>query len=396
MGFISSRLTKLAGISIALFFIGLATWLIMLGIGQPAWGILISDYLYFAGITQGALAIAVILRITSAGWSAKFFRLAAALALSFFPIGIGMLMAIFAARNHIFYWYDGSHDNFWYNPFFFFIRTFVPFLVFYTLARRLLRRSTSTEAVATHRDTDPAGSLNNRLLVTGFFLLLSFVFYQTMIAWDFSMLLNKHFADTAYSVVFGVSSVLGGIALLIVIMSLSMNFLGTTAFSSEQIRNMAQLMLGITILWFYIWYTQFFNIWFVNLPEETEPIYLRIFHGYGGVFGFSIFFAAVIPFFSLIFKKVRESRLAVTVIACSILLGLWLDRYLMAVPALAKDGKIADIPLLHPVNILFTAGILGAIIFVFTRLVGTHGSIVPQTEEEVEDDPLIAHVTGWQ
>lgn len=381
------RLATVTGVSMVSIFLGVAVWFPSFTVGKPLWGILLTDFLYFASITQGALAITIILRVASARWSAYFYRLALATALAFSPAGLIMLLQIFIAKNDIFYWAEEAHTSPWFNAPLFFSRHLVLFILFYLIVGKLWWIS---------RDAGLGKLLNNRLLVTGFIFLIVFVAYETILSWDFGMTLNKGFADTAYAVIFILGSVYAGTALLVILMAAAKKYLGAQVFDHRQFESLAQVLLALSIFWFYVWYTQFFSIWFVNLPEETEPIYLRIFHGYGYIFFPSITLISVIPFLALIFKKVRDSVAGVSMVSASILIGFWLDRYLIVIPSLIKEEKITQTAMLHPVNVFFTLGVIGGITLVFIRLLRAYPMTIPIEHHEAARDPIIAEPTGWQ
>lgn len=159
---------------------------------------------------------------------------------------------------------------------------------------------------------------------------------------------------------------------------------------------MGQLILGLSIFWTYAWYIQFFSIWFANLPEEFEPVYLRIFGGYMGSYVSYVVLMGAIPFFGLILKKVRESVVGVTIVSGAIIIGAWLERYVMTVPALVHEETAASLPIVHPINILFTLGILALFLLLVLIEVRRRHEILPETSEELASETLITDPMGWQ
>jgi hypothetical protein len=352
--------------------------------------ILLTNFIYLVGLTQGALAIAVILRLTSARWSAHFYRLAITLALAAFPLGLLMMLLIFAAQGSLLYWI-GYGDKLWHNQLFFMARNLVPFLLFYLAAGRLWLTGNGPVREAWRT----AETLNNRLLVTGFWLLLSFVAYQTIASWDLGMILNYHFVDTLYSVFFILGSVYGGTALLVVAMAGAQKVMGTKAFAADQFNSMAQLILALSIFWFFVWWTQFMAVWFTNLRTATEPMYLRIF-AYSPVFFASIILIAVVPFTVLIFNRARESQTAVTAVSISVLMGIWLERYLMVVPALVKQEMIPRQALLSPLNVGFTLLVFAATLLIWRAILTRYPQTLPPLDQDLVDDHLITEAIGWK
>ncbi|MCL4499133.1 MAG: polysulfide reductase NrfD [Chloroflexi bacterium] len=334
-----------------------------------SWGIFLTNFIYLLGLTQGALVIAVILRLGSARWSAGFFRLAAAVALFFAPVAVVMLVVVLGGDSAFNAAREASHP--WNNDLFFFVRHTLSLLVFYAAAWALLRFSIAKRSVLTLTP----------------FLLIAFVMNETFVAWDLGMLLNVHFADAIYAPFFIVGSIFSGVALLILIMAGVKRYLGSTLFTAEHFKSMGQLLLAFSLIWAYFWWSQFITIWYANVPEETESLYLRIFSpGYSKIYFATMALIWVIPFSLLIFRRVRQSVGALSGISVSVLCGLWLDRYLMVMPAVGEKQKIASLPLLDLGSALFTLALLGVLGVMFAKRLSRKPEILSVGED----------VMGWQ
>ncbi len=118
--------------------VGIAAWLVSFAaFDKPAWGIFLASFMFFTSMTQGVLGIAVILRFTSAKWSANFFRLATTTAVAFFPVALGMLVVLLVFRDSVFFWAAEPVHNPWFNPYFFIGRNLAVLFAFYAVARML-------------------------------------------------------------------------------------------------------------------------------------------------------------------------------------------------------------------------------------------------------------------
>lgn len=385
---------------VTLFVVAVAGIFSFLISKEPPWNILLSNFIYFLGITQGALVVAVILRLSSAKWSNIFYRLASPIALAFLPIGTVMLITILLFKDSIFYWTDKAvYHHPWFDISFFMIRSIVPFLLFYLIAWLLFRNSQPQYLLRNPRyykiisDETAFNKLHIRL---GFLLLIAFVVNETFFSWDLGMTLNPHYAETVYSVLYIGSSVLGGTAALIVLMWFSKNYLDVKVFKAEQFSNMSQFLLGLVLIVGYLRFSQFFPIWYANMPLETKALYLKIFSAYKPVFALALTFTGVIPFILLIFSKIRSSDRALSIVSGFILVGLWLDSYLATTPPLAEKHVITNTFILSPVNIVFSLGVLSGFIFLLTYFFLKNPRSMPATEEAVEDDMLVVKAEGWQ
>ena len=391
-GIIIPALLGIAAIGAALWFMSSTT------AGQPAWGIFLTNFLYFTGVTQGVLVMAVLLRLTSAKWSANFFRLSTLVALAFFPIALVMLIIIFVARGSILFWIADAEQNLWFNSYFFIARNLVPFIAFYAVAEilskvRANRQSNSLDEV--NEELALEGQ-RKRLVRYGSLLLFVFVIQETIMSWDLGMILTHGFADTAYAPLFITGSIYSGAAAIVLLMLVAMKVFKSVSFNETHFKNMGQLLLGLGIFWIYVWYIQFFNIYFVNLPEETAPFYLRIFGGYGAIYVAALLLAGAVPFLLLVVTRIRDTVMGVSLASGSILLGMWLDRYLIAIPSLVEHKKTAVLSFINPTNFWFSAGILSVFLLFLLTTLGRSENVIYADETELEKDSLITEPMGWQ
>ena len=92
------------------------------------------------------------------------------------------------------------------------------------------------------------------------------------------------------------------------------------------------------MLWGYTWFSQFMPQWYGNLPEETQWMILRTrempWQGLGWiVFGMCF----VIPFVLLLSRDVKKTPRAYSTVALIILVGIWLEKYLIITPQVSPD-----------------------------------------------------------
>ena len=93
---------------------------------------------------------------------------------------------------------------------------------------------------------------------------------QTFASIDWIMSLTPHWYSTMFGVYFFAGSFVGFIALLSVVAA-AMRRAGLldTVISAEHLHDIGKLLFAFTAFWAYIAFSQFFLIWYANLPEET-------------------------------------------------------------------------------------------------------------------------------
>jgi Ni/Fe-hydrogenase subunit HybB-like protein len=90
---------------------------------------------------------------------------------------------------------------------------------------------------------------------------------------------------------------------------------------------LAQLMLAFTILWVYTFFAQYLIIWYANLPDETGRLFQRQNGPFSRLFWRFFVLKFVIPFLVLIFPYSRYTPRVIAVVAVSIIVGYWLERF---------------------------------------------------------------------
>ena len=114
------------------------------------------------------------------------------------------------------------------------------------------------------------------------------------------------------------------------------------------------LTAGYTLLWLYFFWAQFFVIWFGNLPVETEPLWRQMDGYYAPFFWAMMTGCFFLPLVASVFAIVKRSLFASCIVALAINTGVWINKYLMIVPALSPNHR----PFEHWIDIALALGLL--------------------------------------
>jgi formate-dependent nitrite reductase membrane component NrfD len=151
-------------------------------------------------------------------------------------------------------------------------------------------------------------------------------------------MLIPHWHSTVFPIHFWFGNLFAGTAALILFPAL----LGRAHFGPDQIRSLGMLLTAFTLMWLYFYWAQFFVIWFGNMPREFEPVWRQMYGHYAPYYWSMMTGCFFLPFAALIFAAVKRSLAAMCVIAAAINAGIWLNKYLIVVPALAPDDRPFD------------------------------------------------------
>jgi hypothetical protein len=120
------------------------------------------------------------------------------------------------------------------------------------------------------------------------------------------------------------------------------------------------LLFGFTIFWTYIAFSQYFLIWYANIPEETIYYMKRSVGSWQSAGMFLAFGHFLVPFFFLMPRAVKRNSSLLGLIAAWQLLMHFLDLHWCVMPVLHPEGLrfgITDVAALCAVGGIFLAAI---------------------------------------
>ncbi|MEL7473975.1 MAG: hypothetical protein AAGK04_11720 [Planctomycetota bacterium] len=291
----------------------------------------------------GSLIFIMVFHIVNAGWTAtvrrQFENIAAGIVV---PIGFLILFMIieFAGGGVLVQWIGLSYgDDYlldkksaFLNEPFWIIRGFCYMglwaFIILTLRGWSLRQDDSGDPALTRKARFLSGwGLLALALTTAFasfdwLMALDFRFFSTMWGvWYFAGA-----ATTAFSCVILILSVLYGTGRL------------QTCITKEHFHDLGKLLFGFTIFWAYISFSQYFLIWYSNIPEETIYFAIRQEDGWEAMFAFLAIGHFVAPFLILLIRVVKESAIGLSIAAAWMILMQVVDLAYVVRP-LATQGS---------------------------------------------------------
>jgi hypothetical protein len=100
-------------------------------------------------------------------------------------------------------------------------------------------------------------------------------------------------------------------------------------------------MFAFSIFWTYIWFAQFLLIYYANIPEESIYFIERL-YGHGGKYQalvfLNIFINFLFPFLVLMTRDAKRHTIFLKIVSCAIIVGHWLDFYLMVMPGTVGEN----------------------------------------------------------
>ncbi|MCC6265353.1 MAG: hypothetical protein IT169_17405 [Bryobacterales bacterium] len=273
---------------------------------------------------------------SGAAWAVAFRRVPEAMCAAL-PVGALIVGATLLAAPELYPWvHDRGHITgfkaTWLNLPFFLGRAAFYLVLWWVFARKILATSRA-------QDNNPNPELSHRNTRLSVIFLVLFAITFWLASFDWIMSLEPHW----YSTIFGIYNFAGmfssGIAIIILLV-LWMRKAGPLRdfVTDEHFHDLGKLLFGFSCFWMYIWFSQYMLIWYANITEETVR-YIHLQHRYWlPLFILNVVLNWVVPFLALLNKPIKRTGHLLARVAVVVLVGRWLDVYLMVQPAMGGEN----------------------------------------------------------
>jgi len=297
-------------------------------------------FFYWLTIGLGALFFVLLHHLVDARWSIVVRRMGENV-MSTLPLMVVFVLPLLFGIHDLFHW---SHEEVvandailqakagYLNVPFFIIRQVIYFAVWIIFARLLYRVSMQQDA-----GSDKDLKLKMRKISAPGILL--FALSATFVAFDWLMSLDPHWYSTIFGVYVYAGSFLASLSFLVLLgwYQRSKGLLADVI-TAEHYHDIGKLMFGFIIFWAYMAFSQYFLIWYANVPEETVW-YLERWEGSWKVVSLVIIFGHfTIPFLIMIFRESKRNLAILGPMAIWLLLVHWVDMYWIVFPNIMHHG----------------------------------------------------------
>ena len=157
---------------------------------------------------------------------------------------------------------------------------------------------------------------------------------HTIVSFDFSMANIPGWHSTIFGPYFVAGAIFSGIAALIIAMAVLRKTLKLEKYLLPMhFDNLGKLLLLMCILWGYFVFAERLTVWYGNEPHEMA-VFMAVQHGqFAPLYWTMVTCNFVIPFIILANYKTRTIAGCV-VASFGVLIGMWLERFLIIVPTL--------------------------------------------------------------
>jgi len=392
----------LGGFVVALLLAGLLTagvcWLLYEGVGiwglniPVAWSFAIANYVWWIAIGMGGTFISAAMYLTRQEWRNSINRFAEAMTV--FAVSVsGIFPILHLGRPWFFYWLFPYPDvmNVWpqwrssLEWDFWAILAYLIVSVLYWYVGML-------PDLATLRDRAPTvvrarfygllalgwrGEARHwrrfetlSLLLAGLAVPLVFSVHS-MVALDFSEGVVPGWHSTIFPPFFVAGALFSGFAMVLVLGIPIRKWFGLQAYLTERhIVNMAKMMLAAGLVVDYSYFSEIFTAFYSMDRYEVAMTLHRIVGAYAWVFWGTILFNVTLIQLLWI-PRLRRNIAVVFLISLGVLLGMWLERFMLIVTSLYQGFVPSSWGMFYPTfwDIAFLAGSVGLFFVLFLMFV---------------------------
>jgi hypothetical protein len=311
------------------------------------WTNFLHNYVFFTMISAMAAFFIAVCITAYAGWYTTFKRVWEAYSM-FLIVGLILMLVIgfstLGHLHHLYHWADEAEvakdtiltgkSSFlnikWY------LGGTIIFLGGWAYIAYKLRALSLEEDI--HGDT--SYSQHKKMKVYAAALLPIIGFTSAAMLWQWIMSIDAHWYSTMFAWYTTASAFVSMIALtiMLVIFLKSCGYLEKV--NENHIHDLGKFLFAISVFWTYLWFSQFMLIWYANIGEET--IYFKErYNNYPALFFLNIGVNFLVPFLILLRNDTKRKFGSVSFVAGIVLIGHWVDYFLMIKPGALINAQHA-------------------------------------------------------
>lgn len=346
-----------AGILLAVGLWGYVAWITQLrrglqvtGLNVPVyWGLYITNFVFFIGISHAGTLISAILRLAHAEWRRPITRAAEVITVLVLFFGLGCVILDLGrpdrALNVI------LHGNFE-SPLLWDVLSISTYLTGSTLYLYL----PLIPDIAILRDQIPGRRWFYRILALGWtgtpqqqkrldraiavmavIVIPIAVSVHTVVSWVFAMTVQPMWHSTIFGPYFVVGAIFSGIAAILIAMAVIRRAYHLESYLKPiHFNNLGLLLLVFTLLWFYFTFAEFLTTYYGAEPTHMTVFLSKTQGAFAPQFWTMVVTCFVIPFTLLANRRTRGTVWGCVTASVSIEIGMWLERFLIVVPSLSN------------------------------------------------------------
>jgi Ni/Fe-hydrogenase subunit HybB-like protein len=308
----------LAAVALGAFAFGAG---VISGHALAAFAALDASWLFFAGLSAGALALAAAVRVTHGAWAKPVLPIADGAA-RFFPVALALLVILLLGARTLLPWArDAAAPRLAALA----LRQLGATLVLFVLGARVVRLGR----------TD--GARPDRVRIWSIAYVVAYAVGLSLWAFDLVLALSDAPPYTVLPPYYFLGAFLSGLAWVTFVAAVR-------DLAAPDVRHdLGKLLFAFIVVWSYLLWSLFLPTWYGNVPGESAAL-LRRWHGpFRPVSALVLVSVFAWPFWLLFSERLKRRRATLATGSAAILAGMCAERFLLVIPSLAPSGDLVAV-----------------------------------------------------
>jgi len=318
-----------------------------------SWGVYMTNFVFFIGISHAGTLISAILRVTNAPWRRPITRMAEAITLFALMIGAPMVMIDMGRPDRVWHVFAYGRLN---SPILWDILSITTYIsgslmylyvalipdlaIFVDKVKAPWQKKIFQKLSLGYRGTPEQEKILNRALGAMCIVIIPVaISVHTVVSWIFSMTLRPGWHSTIFGPYFVVGAIFSGTAAIVTAMIVFRwaynlkKYLTTVHFKA-----LGKLLIALNALYIYFTVSEYLTIWYGRHEIDHRLMEVLTSGVYGKLWWFMWIFCLFLPLLLTTWFVVRkEQKNSLLIILASTILvniGMYIKRYLIIVPTM--------------------------------------------------------------
>lgn len=319
------------------------------GLHQPvSWGFYVTNFVFFIGISHAGTLISAILRLSKAEWRRPITRMAEVITVMVIFVGASQILIdlgrpdrllniILHGRYQSPLLWDATSISAYMTASLTYL--YIPMIPDIAILRdhagkwKLFYSVLALGWTGTERQRRV---LNRAIAILAVLVIPIAVSVHSVVSFVFSMTLQPMWHSTIFGPYFVVGAIFSGIAALIVAMIAFRKAYGLESYLKPiHFRYLGQLLLVMSLLWFYFTFAEYLTGYYGSEPEEMKVFWSKFTGRFSPFFWGMVVTNLAIPVLCLM-RLGRHTIGKVLIASLSVIVGMWLERFIIVVPTLSN------------------------------------------------------------
>jgi len=319
------------------------------GLNRPVfWGIYITNFVFFIGISHAGTLISAILRLCKAEWRRPITRAAETITVIVLVIGMGNILldigrpdrVLFVLRHGQFrspLLWDVCCVTVYFTASISYL--YLPLIPDFAILRDQGGKRTWLYRILAlgWQGTARQHRILERLIAVFAIAVIPIaVSVHTVVSYVFSMTVQPMWHSAIFGPYFVVGAIFSGIAALIIVLAVLRKVYHLQDYLKPvHFGNLGKLLLVMSLLWVYFTFCEYLTVFYGGEPSHLSIYYSKLTGRFSPSFWTMVVTCFVIPFAILCNKRTRTIT-GTVICSLSVCVGMWLERFTIVVPTLSR------------------------------------------------------------